>query len=117
MLIVGAKKGGEQPGSDDLRALGTHIHGKHPTEEIRVIIPMPGNLGSERRRGPRVHHIGVAGETWIWLGLPAGHPALRETGLRFIAFDGLGLLVMALAFAMLLKTAEPPEGQRLSHTG
>jgi len=61
--------------------------------------------------------IGIAGETWIWLGLPAGHPALRETGLRFIAFDGLGLLVMALAFAMLLKTAEPPEGQRLSHTG
>ena len=61
--------------------------------------------------------IGVAGETWIWLGLPAGHPALWETGLRFIAFDGLGLVVMASAFAMLLKTAEPPMGQRPSHTG
>ena len=61
--------------------------------------------------------IGVAGETWIWLGLPPGHPALWETGLRFIAFDGLGLLVMASAFAMLLKTAEPPMGQRPSHIG
>ena len=59
--------------------------------------------------------IGVVGETWIWLGLPPGHPALWETGLRFIAFDGIGLVVMALAFAMMLKRLAPP-GARPSPT-
>ena len=61
--------------------------------------------------------IGVAGETWIWLRLPPGHPALWETGLRFIAFDGLGLLAMALAFALMLKNSKPPKGQKLSQIG
>jgi len=61
--------------------------------------------------------IGVAGETWIWLGLPPGHPALWGTGLRFLLFDGLGLAVMALAFAIMLNTSESPKGQRLSQTG
>ena len=61
--------------------------------------------------------IGVAGETWIWLGLPPGHAALWETGLRFIAFDGIGLLVMAMALVIMLKTPEPPLGQSLPHTG
>src|SRR5262245_29039461 len=27
--------------------------------------------------------IGLAGETWLWLALPAGHTALWTTGLRF----------------------------------
>ena len=61
--------------------------------------------------------IGVAGETWIWLGLPPGHPALWETGLRFLLFDGLGLAVMALAFAIMLKTSGPPQGPRVSQLG
>ena len=61
--------------------------------------------------------IGVAGETWIWLRLPPGHAALWGTGLRFLLFDGLGLAVMALAFAIMLKTSEPPKGQKLSQTG
>jgi len=61
--------------------------------------------------------IGVAGETWIWLGLPPGHPPLWETSLRFIAFDGIGLLVMAAAFAIMLKTPEPPVGRSMPHTG
>jgi hypothetical protein len=61
--------------------------------------------------------IGVAGETWIWLRLPPDHLALWETGLRFIAFDGIGLLVMALAFAIMLKNSKPPKGQRLSQMG
>jgi hypothetical protein len=42
--------------------------------------------------------IGVAGETWMWATLPAGHTALWNTGLRFIVFDGAGLVVMAVAF-------------------
>ena len=45
--------------------------------------------------------IGVAGETWMWATLPAGHTALWNTGLRFIAFDGAGLVGMAVAFWLL----------------
>ena len=45
--------------------------------------------------------IGLAGETWMWVTLPAGHAALRATGLRFIAFDGAGLVGMGLAFLLL----------------
>jgi hypothetical protein len=45
--------------------------------------------------------IGLAGETWMWATLPAGHAALWTTGLRFIAFDGAGLAGMALAFWLL----------------
>jgi hypothetical protein len=54
--------------------------------------------------------IGLAGEIWIWLALPAGHAALQATGLRFILFDGIGLLGMVAAF-WLLKT-----DRRASHT-
>jgi hypothetical protein len=45
--------------------------------------------------------LGVAGETWMWVTLPAGHAALWHTGLRFIAFDGAGLVGMGLAFWLL----------------
>jgi hypothetical protein len=45
--------------------------------------------------------IGLVGEWWLWQSLPAGHEALRVTGLRFLAFDGLGLLAMAVAYALL----------------
>lgn len=42
--------------------------------------------------------IGVVGETAMWATLPPGHPALWATGLRFILFDGAGLVAMGLAF-------------------
>lgn len=45
--------------------------------------------------------IGVAGETWLWLGLPAGHLGLRATGLRFILFDAAGLVLIGAAFFFL----------------
>ena len=47
--------------------------------------------------------IGVAGETWMWATLPAGHPALRATGLRFMAFDAAGLVGMTAIFWLLRK--------------
>jgi hypothetical protein len=47
--------------------------------------------------------IGVIGETWIWATLPPGHTALWTTGLRFIAFDGAGLVAMGVAFWLLLR--------------
>jgi hypothetical protein len=46
--------------------------------------------------------IGLGGETWLWLRLPPMHPALRDTGLRFILFDGAGLILMSGAFLWLM---------------
>lgn len=51
--------------------------------------------------------IGVVGEIWLGLTLPAGHAALQDTGLRFLLFDGLGLVLMGAAF-MLLRVARAP---------
>ncbi len=45
--------------------------------------------------------IGVVGESGMWLALPAGHAALSATGLRFILFDGGGLILMAAAYLFL----------------
>jgi len=47
--------------------------------------------------------IGFAGETWLWLTLPAGHSPLRATGLRFIIFDGIGLIAMAVTYWLLMR--------------
>ena len=49
--------------------------------------------------------IGFAGETWLWLTLPAGHSPLRTTGLRFILFDGIGLIAITGAYWLLRKSA------------
>lgn len=51
--------------------------------------------------------IGVIGETWLWFELPAGHAALAATGMRFILFDGLGLVLMAAAFGLLSLVRAP----------
>jgi hypothetical protein len=44
---------------------------------------------------------GLIGETWLWVQLPEGHQALQSTGLRFILFDGFGLVLMGAAFIFL----------------
>lgn len=41
--------------------------------------------------------IGVIGESLILFGLPPGHGVLRNSLLRFMAFDSAGLLLLALA--------------------
>ena len=41
--------------------------------------------------------IGVVGESLILAALPAAHPAMHATILRFVAFDGAGLLALLLA--------------------
>jgi hypothetical protein len=45
--------------------------------------------------------IGLIGETWLWLTVPPGHSPLHATGLRFILFDGIGLIAMAGAYWLL----------------
>jgi hypothetical protein len=44
--------------------------------------------------------IGLAGESLMLAGLPAGHAVLRATGLRFIAFDGAGLVILLVAYRL-----------------
>ncbi len=44
--------------------------------------------------------IGLAGESLMMAALPAGHDALRATGLRFIAFDGAGLVLLLIAYSL-----------------
>ncbi len=46
--------------------------------------------------------IGLAGESIILAGLPAGHTVLANSILRFIAFDALGLVIMAAVHGALL---------------
>ena len=45
--------------------------------------------------------IGAFGETWLLASLPVGHPALWATGVRFIVFDGFGLIGMGILFWLL----------------
>jgi hypothetical protein len=47
--------------------------------------------------------IGLFGETAMWLSLPAGHAALRATGMRFMLFDGFGLAALICAFFLSRK--------------
>ena len=46
--------------------------------------------------------IGLVGESLLLIGLPAGHDVLAASVLRFIAFDGGGLVLMAAAFTWFL---------------
>ena len=43
---------------------------------------------------------GLVGETFIYFTLPAGHDLLGGSILRFIAFDGAGLFLLAIAWVM-----------------
>lgn len=44
--------------------------------------------------------IGVIGETLIWIGLPLVHSLARGAVLRFIIFDGAGLILLAVAWLL-----------------
>ena len=41
--------------------------------------------------------VGVVGETCLLAAFPAGHPVFQQTGLRFILFDGTGLVLLLIA--------------------
>lgn len=45
--------------------------------------------------------IGLVGESWIWVSLPAGHAALAASIGRFIAFDAFGLVLMGATLIWL----------------
>jgi len=45
--------------------------------------------------------IGLIGETYIYITLPTGHAVLGSSILRFISFDGMGFLLLAIAQFMV----------------
>lgn len=45
--------------------------------------------------------VGLVGESFIYLTLPAGHAVLAAGIMRFVVFDGAGLVVMLAAFLWL----------------
>lgn len=49
--------------------------------------------------------IGLVGESLLLACLPNGHEILASSIQRFIFFDGIGLLVMAAAYFILIKKA------------
>jgi len=51
--------------------------------------------------------IGLFGESYIWSTLSSGHVILQTSILRFIAFDGVGFLLLLLA----LITSNPNDDQ------
>ena len=69
MLVVSAHHPGEQPGSDDVVGLRGHVHREGQRPQFGIALPAARQLRGERRGGPGVHHVGVAGET-------SGHAAL-----------------------------------------
>ena len=44
--------------------------------------------------------IGLLGESWIYLSLSAEHTVLQGSILRFITFDGAGLVLLVIAFVL-----------------
>ena len=47
--------------------------------------------------------VGVFGESILFLGLKGEHPLVRASVLRFIYFDGGGLILLALALFLILR--------------
>jgi hypothetical protein len=45
--------------------------------------------------------IGVIGETVLLLCLPGNHPTLSGSVVRFIIFDGAGLILLSAAFLLV----------------
>jgi len=50
--------------------------------------------------------VGLVGESLLLLTLPEGHPPLRSSILRFILFDGSGMLLLLGAFWLVRREAE-----------
>ncbi len=56
--------------------------------------------------------IGLMGETLLLTTLPEGHAALRATALRFIWFDGAGLLALTGALLITRPAKEVGQGKK-----
>lgn len=53
--------------------------------------------------------IGLSGESYILSTLPVEHVILRSSIIRFITFDGMGLLFLITAYLLIRKKQNPAE--------
>lgn len=53
--------------------------------------------------------IGLIGESYIYSTLPAGYETLKESILRFIIFDGVGLVLLSIAWLLTRKQDVTPQ--------
>ena len=84
--------------------LRPHVHGERAGEQVVVVIPAAGDLRGERRRGPRVHDVGVADEAagLVALRLVEARRAVRSGG-RPAASSSVGderVVVVGLALGV-----------------
>src|SRR5262249_34258657 len=63
LMQVGFHNRVERPGTDDLVALWTDVHGEQLLVPLGIVNPMTHNLWTQRTCGPGVHHIRIASET------------------------------------------------------
>ena len=77
VLQMRAQHRREQPRADDVVRLRTQVHREGAGKQILIALPAGDQLRRHRRRGPGVHHIGVADEaaglTALRLGVALGH--------------------------------------------
>lgn len=52
--------------------------------------------------------VGLLGESLIYLALPAAHATARASMARFIAFDGAGVVLLALAVVLVVRLPRAP---------
>ena len=111
VLVMAAQHRREQPGADDVVALGSHVHREGTAEQVRVLTPPGGDLRGQRRRRPRVHDVGVADE-------PSGNTTLvfgeSRSGVG-LGIDGQGALVgddRILVIGLTVRIQAVPERER-----
>ncbi len=82
VLELGAHDCREQPGPDDLVRLRAQVHREDLREQLRVLLPLAGDLGRERRGRPGVHDVRVTDEApWLAaLVLACSRRGRRSTG-------------------------------------
>lgn len=64
----------------------------HPARQVISLIEATG-----------MQAIGLAGESLLLSGLPAGHPVLQASIRQFILFDGVGLVALLIALSLALR--------------
>ena len=92
---TGAYELGGQPGAAALRGIGLLFLMWNVPYLVALWHPVRHRISLYEALAMQT--IGLVGETLIYLTLPAIHVALRTSILRFIGFDGLGLVLLTVA--------------------
>ena len=94
-LYTGAYELGGQPGAAALRGIGLLF----VMWNVPYVVALwhPVRHRTSLYEALAMQTIGLVGEAVIYFSLPTIHMVLRASILRFIAFDGLGLVLLVIA--------------------